>query len=98
MEFAFASELWLWPGDGAWHFVSLPEDVADEITDRYDGRKRGFGSLKVHVHCGTSQWDTSIFPDTKRGTYVLPVKKQVRSREGLEDGDLMDVHLTVVED
>jgi len=98
MEFTFTSELWLWPGDAGWHFVSLPEAVADEITDRHDGHKRGFGSLKVRVRTGASEWNTSIFRDSKRGTYLLPVKKQVRTREKVEDGDLMEVHLTVVED
>ena len=37
MDFAFDSPLWRWEGDTGWHFISLPEDVADEIEDtRHD--------------------------------------------------------------
>ena len=43
-------------------------------------------------------WRTSIFPDNKRGTYLLPVKKQVRTAEGLTDGSVCSVDLAVVAD
>jgi hypothetical protein len=32
-------------------------------------------------------------PDSKQGTYVLPVKKAVRVREGLAEGDQVAVAL-----
>ena len=96
MEIDFTAPLWLWPGDAAWHFVSLPEDAADEIRARFGSRARGFGSVRVHVRVGGTTWDTSIFPDSKSGTYVLPVKRLVRDREGLSAGDDMEVHLEVV--
>ena len=95
MDVSFAGELWLWPGDAAWHFVSLPESVADDIAARLELPRSGFGALKVHVRVGATEWDTSIFPDSKAGTYVLPVKRQGRDREGIEAGDVVNVHLTV---
>jgi hypothetical protein len=57
---------------------------------------RGFGSLRVEVAIGSTTWRTSVFPDTKRGTYLLPVKKQVRAAEGLVEGSVCSVELTVV--
>ena len=96
MEIDFTAPLWLWPGDAAWHFVSLPEDAADEIRARFGSQARGFGSVRVHVRVGATSWDTSIFPDSKSGTYVLPVKRLVRDREGLSEGDDLEVHLEVV--
>ncbi len=96
MEVTFAAELWLWPGDAGWHFISLPEAVADDIHARFAGSRRGFGSLKVHVRVGDTDWDTSIFPDSKAGTYVLPVKRLVRDREGIVAGDTVGVRLTVI--
>jgi hypothetical protein len=96
MDFTFHAPLWRWPGDAGWHFVSLPEDVADEIEDSPVDR-RGFGSVRVQVQVGATTWSTSIFPDKGRGTYVLPVKKQVRAREGLDEGDLVEVILTTVD-
>ncbi|APG88920.1 hypothetical protein SAMCCGM7_pC1736 (plasmid) [Sinorhizobium americanum CCGM7] len=30
-EFEFDAELWLYPGKGGWHFVTLPVEVARQI-------------------------------------------------------------------
>jgi len=95
VEFTFEAELWRWPGNAAWHFVSLPIDAADEIEDRY-GTSGGFGAVKVDVRIGATEWSTSIFPDSKSGTYVLPVKRQVRDREGIADGDVATVTVSPV--
>lgn len=84
--FAFAATVWEHDGNAAWHFVSVPEDIADEIAERSAGRTRGFGSVRVEVTIGGSTWRTSLFPDARRGTYVLPVKRAVRAAEGLVDG------------
>ncbi len=96
MEFTFEAPLWRWEGPSSWHFVSLPEQVADEIEDAPLDR-RGFGSLRVQVAVGASTWSTSIFPDKSRGTFLLPMKKQVRDREGLVEGDLVPITLTLAE-
>jgi hypothetical protein len=94
--FDFTAELWRWDGDAAWHFLSLPERVADEIADVAEGKERGFGSVRVEVTIGSTTWRTSVFPDAPRGTYVLPVKKAVRAAEGLEVGVPMSVRLEVL--
>jgi len=95
-HYAFDAEVWEYPGSGAWHFVSLPEEHADEIEFRFGGRAGGFGSLKVRVTVGATSWHTSIFPDSKRATYVLPVKKAVRRAEGLADGTVARVELEIL--
>jgi hypothetical protein len=95
--FAFAATLWEYDGEAAWHFVSLPEDLADEIAERSAGRTRGFGSVRVEVAIGASRWHTSLFPDSRRGTYVLPVKRAVRVAEQLADGSCADVHLRLLD-
>lgn len=95
MEFTFAAPLWRWKGDSAWHFVSLPQDVADEIEDAALHRG-GFGSLRVTVSVGASIWTTSIFPDKERGTFLLPMKKQIRVQEGIEEGDQVAVRLQIM--
>lgn len=95
MDFEFDAGLWRWPGNAAWHFVSLPEDLADDIRDRVSGSTRGFGSVRVHVQVGETQWDTSLFPDSTSGTFVLPMKKLVREREGFDVGDVIRVHLAL---
>ncbi len=96
-RFTFTAEVWEHDGPAAWHFLSLPEEDADDIDERYGHTAKGFGSLRVEVTIGATTWSTSIFPDTKRGTYVLPVKKAVRAAEDLEAGSMADVALVVLE-
>lgn len=94
--FEFRAPLWLWEGDAAWHFITVPEDHSDDIAFRTDGRRAGFGSVRVEVTVGGTTWRTSVFPDSKRGAYVLPVKKSVRDAEGLSVGDEVAVSLALV--
>jgi len=95
-RFTFTAELWLHP-DGTWHFLSLPDEDADDIEEMHGRNAHGFGSLRVEVTIGASTWRTSIFPDAKRRTYVLPVKKSVRAAEGLAHGSSATVELVVVD-
>jgi hypothetical protein len=94
-RYEFDAEVWEQPSTGAWHFVSLPEAEADEIEETFGRTARGFGSIKVTVTIGSSQWSTSLFPDNKRRTYVLPVKKAVRIAEGLSAGSRVCVAIVV---
>jgi uncharacterized protein DUF1905 len=93
MRWTFEAELFLWQGDvGSWTFLRLPVGVADEIRDYSDGGpRRGFGSVRVSVTIGRTTWATSVFPEKESGSYVLPVKKQVRAAEGVSDGDMAKV-------
>ena len=97
-RYEFDAEVWEYAGQGAWHFVSLPEDVTDEIDERFGHRAKGFGSQRVEVTIGSTTWRTSIFPDSKRATYILPVKKAVRKAEQLADGTVAHVELEVLQE
>lgn len=96
-RYRFHAELWRHEGNGAWHFITLPFEEADEIDEHSAGHQRGFGSVRVEVTIGTSTWTTSIFPDTKRKSFVLPVKKAVRGAEGIGDGDVVEVSLRLLD-
>lgn len=98
MRYRFRVPIWLHHGDAAWHFVTLPTDVADEIDEVMGPSRRGFGSVRVRVRIGSTTWATSVFPDSRAESYVLPVKKPVRVAEGIEAGDRVDVHLDLVDD
>ena len=95
-QFSFTAEVWEHEGPTAWFFIALPEADADDIDERFGHSARGFGSLRVEVTIGTTCWRTSIFPDTKRGTYVLPLKKAVRIAQGLAHGSKAQVELMVL--
>lgn len=94
-ESSFTAKLWLAEGDASWHFVTLPEELADDIAEATP-RRPGFGSVRVGVTIGGTTWTTSLFPDSKRGSYLLPVKKQVRTAEGLVAGDDVPVTLQLL--
>lgn len=91
----FDAEVWLHSG-GSWHFVNVPEDDADEIEERFGRHAGGFGSVRVEVTIGGSRWKTSLFPDTKQATYVLPLKQAVRRAEGLSAGSTATVRIEVL--
>ena len=95
--FEFGAPLWQYPGADGWHFVSLPPGIGTDITDITTGIRRGFGSVRVAVTVGSTSWRTSIFPDSKTGTYLLPVKKAVRVAEHLETGDEVWAQLQVAD-
>lgn len=97
MTYRFTAELWMHTGNAAWHFVTLPPDMSDEIDDITGPDARGFGSVRVHVTVGATRWSTSLFPDTKAGAYVLPMKKPVRIAEDLHDGDLVDITIELAD-
>jgi len=69
---------------------------AHELIRRLEnGRRRGFGSVKVNVEIGDSRWSTSVFPP-KGGGWFLPVKKVICRAEGLETGDAVTVQLELL--
>jgi hypothetical protein len=94
MTFEFSAPLWL-HAEGSWYFVSVPAEISDDIAERTAGLRGGFGSVRVTVAVGDTTWQTSVFPDKKTGTFVLPVKKSVRTAEDLEAGDDVQVGLEI---
>ena len=80
-----------------WHFLSVAKKQSEEIKKLFAGATRGWGSLPVEVTLGKTSWKTSIFPDKKSGTYLLPLKADVRKKEGVAHGDIVNfvVHIKV---
>lgn len=95
--FEFSAPLWQYPGADGWHFVSVPAEISDDITDITDHIRRGFGSVRVAATVGSTTWQTSIFPDRKTGTYLLPMKKAVRTAEHLLTGADVEAQLEIVD-
>lgn len=94
-QWEFTSRLWRW-NEGSWHFVTVPEAVSDDIDALVGEATGGFGSVRVEVTVGGSTWQTSVFPSSEQAAYVLPVKKPVRTAEGVGEGDEVRVGLRVV--
>lgn len=85
-EIMTKATLWKWAAaKGSWHFVTLNKTAAKWIDSVKPKSRRGFGSVPIIITIGSSTWKTSIFPDKSRG-YVIPIKGNVRKKEGLAEG------------
>ncbi|WP_455584134.1 DUF1905 domain-containing protein [Bacteroides sp.] len=76
---------------GGWHIACLPKELAQEIRHNLKFLEEGWGRLKVMAKVGKSQWATAIWFDTKLGTYLLPVKAEIRKKENIESGKEVEV-------
>jgi Domain of unknown function (DUF1905) len=94
LSFTFTATLWMYQGKGAWHFLTIPKDAADEIRF-FNASAKGFTPLKVTATIGSTTWKTAIFPDSKSGSFVLVVKLAVRKTENLKAGDNVTATVTV---
>lgn len=87
--YKMTSKVIVYPGMAAWRFLPLPKDQAADIKETFGAHAKGWGSLPVSVTIGGTTWDTSIFPDKKSGTYVLPLKADVRRKEDISDSSIV---------
>lgn len=94
-KFKFKSKVIVWApngykkGDnsGAWRFARVPENISTKIKEIQKGKlRRGWGAVYANAKIKKTQWQTSIFPDRYSGTYLLPLKKEIRYEENLYDG------------
>jgi len=98
LSFTFAGECWLWQGKGAWHFVTLPVEQSEEIkffNKNLHDKTRGWGAVRVQVAIGQTTWKTSIFPYAKTKAYILPIKAEVRKKEDVLAGSMVQIKLKV---
>ncbi|MEK7646467.1 MAG: DUF1905 domain-containing protein [Patescibacteria group bacterium] len=91
--YTLTSKVFVYPGMSAWRFLALPKPQAQEIKEKFGVHARGWGSLPVSVTIGTTRWNTSIFPDKKSGTYLLPLKAKIRKMEDIFDHSTVTFYL-----
>lgn len=95
LDFRFTAKLWVYPGKAAWFLVTLPKDIGEQIKF-FHGAHKGFGSVEIKAYLGGSEWKTSLFPDKSSGSYILPIKAEIRKAEGLEADDDLDLRIVVI--
>ena len=94
LSYQFTAPVWVYQGKGAWHFVTLPQTAAAEIRF-FNSHAQGFMPIAVIATIGNTTWKTSVFPDSKSGSFVLAIKKGVRKAENLREGDMVKLDLQV---
>jgi hypothetical protein len=105
MKYKFKNKIWVWGGGdkGSWHFFTIPPEASRDISEKFSGLKRGWGSLPVVATAKSEvgdmvQFETSIFPDVKSQAslvYLLPLKKSLRKQLGIQEGDILKVEIEV---
>jgi hypothetical protein len=91
MEFEFEATLWEWRGPAPFYFLSLPVELAEEIKTAASVLSYGWGMIPVVANIQGRDFKTSMF--SKNGTYVLPIKNEVRLPLKLAVDDLIEVSL-----
>lgn len=94
-SYTMTSKVVVYPGMGGWRFLALPKKQGQEIKETFGTFAKGWGSLPVKVVIKKTVWNTSIFPDKKSGTYLLPLKAQVRTKEKIHDRDTVRFSITL---
>jgi hypothetical protein len=93
MLIEFEGEIWYWRGPSPFHFITVPDDICVGLRAVANVVSYGWGMIPVRVRIGTTDFETSLFP--KDGRYVVPVKDVVRKAEGLAEGDVVTVEMTI---
>jgi hypothetical protein len=92
MQWKARTKIWLWSGNAAWHFVTIPKAVASGVKTLSEGMRSPTGSVRVAVAIKGVKWKTSLFP-TKERTYLLPIKAEVRKKAKVGAGDTVTVSI-----
>jgi Domain of unknown function (DUF1905) len=93
VDTSFSAELFEWRGPAPFYWLPLPTDVCDDVRAEAAEASYGWGAIPVCVRIGATEWETSLLP--RDGGYVLPVRKDVRTRERIGDGDAVTVAMSV---
>lgn len=83
-SFAIEGKVNVFPGGAPWHWVGVPEDIADEIFKAVPAGPWRFAPVTAKV--GKTEWRTSLLP-LGQGKYFIALKAQVRKAEGIFAGD-----------
>ncbi len=84
--FKISTKLWRWPGDMGWHFINLDKTTSSKIRKLFP---RGF--VKIKAKLGNTEWNTSLFPHSETGVYLLAIKKSIRKKEDVFEGDIIKI-------
>lgn len=89
-------------GPGSWYFLDLPKIICHDLEVMTRPNKKAFRTIKVFCEAQNRlkttkvTWETSVFYDKKLDIYLLPVKKQVRTRLSIDDGDEVNTIISLV--
>ncbi|MEI7847825.1 MAG: DUF1905 domain-containing protein [Chloroflexota bacterium] len=93
MSIEFSGIIWYWRGPSPFYFVTVPVEQASSLKAVSGLVTYGWGMIPVEAKIGQTRWTTSLF--AKDGSYVVPIRANVRRVENLDQGDEVTVWLEV---
>ena len=93
MRMRFTGEVWYWRGPAPFHFVTVPAEESELISEVSSAVTYGWGMIPTTVRLGGTSWATSLWP--KDGGYIVPLKAWVREAEGVDVDAVVDVELEI---
>lgn len=93
MQVEFDGEVWYWKGPAPHYFVTVPTKECEDLKGISGLVTYGWGMIPAMVRIGNTEWKTSLFP--KNGSYIVPLKANIRKAEKIEEGDTVTIQLQV---
>jgi SOS-response transcriptional repressor LexA len=93
-NFEVNGKVFVYPGEMGWHFIYLDKKLAEKI--KKIGKIYGGGFVKIKASIRKTSWDTALFPYSREKTFLLAIKKSVRQKEGIVEGDEIKVKVALV--
>lgn len=94
-EYEFKAKVWKYEGPNGWYFASVPHNLSKEIRKVHSDSEEGWGRLKAEIIINQTSWRTSIWFDTKLDCFLVPIKADIRKKEGIADGSTVEIHLLI---
>jgi Domain of unknown function (DUF1905) len=80
----FSGEIIYWRGPAPFFFLPTPAKQSKEIKAVSNRLTYGWGCIPVTARIGETEWTTALIP--REGAYMVPIKKVIREKLGLDDG------------
>lgn len=95
IPFEFSASCWKYKGKASWYFITIPTDLSREIRQLFGKEEQGWGRLAVEAQIGKTTWSSAIWFDTKKQEYLLPLKAEIRRKENIHEGNLLEVKIRI---
>ena len=75
--------------------MSVPVEKTKHI--KQNNVPKGYGMVRVLAKIGQTQWKTSVFYDSKRQCFLLPIKADIRRKSNIDDGSDIVVQIEILQ-
>lgn len=93
VQFEFEAKVIYWRGPSPFFFAPVPPHHSEDIRRLSKLVTYGWGMIPVEAVISGLVFQSALFP--KDGTYLLPLKTDVRRKSNLTSGDLISVSMKI---